>query len=486
MAVAPAETLFRDADLCVRLVPGGSGECCVVTFAPLSDTPGLDQPGFGEEFFAARGIAAVHVVPRGNHWYQYPGTLAAMAAVRAAVRPYGRVVAYGSSMGAYAALRLGGAAGAGVALALSPQFSVRADRVPFEYRWSSLESALCPVWEDTLPLPELPEAYVVFDPRDLDARHAGLYEAGMRTLPVRLRGGGHPVTGFLNSAGMLQELVLAACRGPLDPVSIERDGWAARRRSADYCFVLAGRAGVPTRQVALLRHAVALAPHSAHLLSHLGLVLGRAGQFDEALDAHRRALAVHPGLVPLLLEYGDTLEAAGDLAEAAAQLEQVVAQGRTEVAPRLRQLRVRLGAEPGACRPTVSRNPGPRPPPGTPPVLSSRGEVGFVLHGPSVELQPGRYEVTFTVDPRPGRAGCLLDWRTACTLDVTTHHGRTVLARRRLTVAALRAGHGRVTLPFTVPDWTACEFRARTTGRIGLAVQPQRPLRRVRPPAPQA
>ena len=62
---------------------------------------------------------------------------AALEAVRDAVRGYRRVVAYGSSMGAYAALRFGGWAGADCAVALSPQYSIRDPAVMrFEKRWA--------------------------------------------------------------------------------------------------------------------------------------------------------------------------------------------------------------------------------------------------------------------------------------------------------------------------------------------------------------
>ena len=495
MAVPDAEILFQDTDLMVRHLPGDSTAQCVVTFAPLNDNPALTRPGFGEGFFRARGIPAIHVVPRGNHWYQYPGTLAATAAIRAAVRPYARVLAYGSSMGAYAALRLGAAAGAHAALALSPQFSIRPARVPFEYRWSALGRTIEPVWEDTFPIPQWPEAYLVYDPRDLDARHAALYAAATPTIPIRLPGAGHPVTGFLNGAGLLQDLALRACAGPLDATTLEGEAWAARRLAPQYYRYLAERSTVPAWQLAALRRAVALAPSDAGLMSRLARVLGQAGRFDEALDLHRQTLAQWPGLAPLLAEYATTLDASGDRAGALTQLEQMHAQGRTDVLPRIAALRAHLVPASGrtaARRPTLTHDPGAAPALGTPPSIAWPGESGFVLHGPFLELKPGRYTVTFTVGPqrdglqepgpqedRPSRqTSWLLGWRTACMLDVAIHDGQTVLARHTLSVAAVRGGICRVTLPFTMPEWTACQFRVRTTGRTGLSIQPHRPVRR--------
>ena len=482
-ALPDGHTLFRDADLVVRHVPG-TGDRCVVTFAPLSDTPGTGNRGFGERFFAARTVPAVHVVPRGNHWYQYPATLAAMAAIRTAVQPYARVLAYGSSMGAYAALRLGPAAGAHAVLALSPQFSIRPARVPFEYRWTALGRAIVPLWEDTLPVRPGPEAYILHDPRDLDARHAALYAAHAATVPIRLPGAGHPVTGFLHGAGLLQNIALRAIAGPLDPAVVEAETWAARRRSPQYFRYMAERTQVGAWQVAALRRALALAPGDAGLISQLGRALGLARRFPEALDLHRQALAMHPDFPPLLTEYARTLAASGDLTGSLDALERLHAQGYADAAPRIAALRGHLSPVPGRRLPTVSQDPGARPPPDTPPILAIRNQAGFLLHGPLLELHPGAYDVTFTL-AAPGEAPSWLDRRRACVLDVVIHNGRTVLAKRSVTAAFLRGASREVTLAFTMPEWTAVQFRARTTGRIALAIGAGRTLRRHRMPPSQ-
>ena len=460
----------------------------MVTFGAFTERRTLDRKGFGEGFLRSRQVDAIHVINRQNAWYQHAETLAAMEQVRGAALPYGRVVTYGSSMGAYAAIRLAGLAGAHCALALSPQFSIHPGTVSWEYRWAAVGQSLPLVVEGSLPLPDLPEAYVVYDPLNLDAQHAALLETGRRFTPVRLRGAGHPVTGFLLEVGLLQDLVLTVASGPLDAAAFEREAWRRRRRSPQRLVWMAARARPLAWRVALLRQAAALAPTHAGILGRLGLALGQAGRFAEARTAHQAALALLPGNPNALAELSVTLEAEGDGRGALAALEEAASRaGEGLYDMRLRQLRSRQRpAGPGKAGRTPVRNydPPEAPTPGAKPILTEAGQRGFALVGPYRELRPGRYTVEFQVAAQQARFPLLLDRmmlgrRTACVLDVSIHGGRTVLARRTLTVAALRTGDGRHTLAFTMPEWTACEFRLFTSGATGLVIQPARRWRRV-------
>jgi hypothetical protein len=127
-----AEEIYRSHDLLVRGRTGYETPFCVVTFDSFTDRRTLDREGFGEAFFASRGVNAVHVLSRDNDWYLLPDIELALEAAAKATASFDRVSAYGSSMGAYAAIRLGGLAGASTAIALSPQFSIDPRLVPFE------------------------------------------------------------------------------------------------------------------------------------------------------------------------------------------------------------------------------------------------------------------------------------------------------------------------------------------------------------------
>src|SRR5580658_5592563 len=100
--------VYRSSELAVRSVCESRSAACVVTFDSYSDDRSLYRRGFGEDFFRDRSIDAIHFVSRENDWYQYGEMPDALAAVAELVKGYDRVVAYGSSMGGYAAIRFGG------------------------------------------------------------------------------------------------------------------------------------------------------------------------------------------------------------------------------------------------------------------------------------------------------------------------------------------------------------------------------------------
>ena len=252
--------LFRSDDLLVKRVGGYSPEACVVTFASFTDHRTLDRAGFGEHFLRTREIDAIHVLSRENDWYQYPEIPEAMAAIHAATRPYARVVTYGSSMGAYAAIRLAGLVGAHSAISLSPQFSIDPAITPFEYRWEEASHRFRPVWERTLPFPQLEQAYVAYDPGDLDAKHLALLGRKFEFTHVKLPGAGHPVTGYLVELDLLESMVQQACRGPIDVPALTAAAWEQRRRSPQYFAVLATRVRKRSQRIEMLQEAARLAP----------------------------------------------------------------------------------------------------------------------------------------------------------------------------------------------------------------------------------
>src|SRR5579871_5724999 len=212
-----AEELFRSDDLLVRARLGFPSPCCVVTFHSYTDERTLDREGFGEEFLASRDINAIHVISRDNYWFLLPDIEPALDAAAKVARGFDRVSSYGSSMGAYAAIRLGGFAGATTAIALSPQFSIDPEVVPFEKRWGPDAARVDHAMERRLGRRGFVAAADIFyDPTDQDARHVELYREHVAVRDIRLPQCGHPVTGFLSDVGLLQRAVLEAARGALD------------------------------------------------------------------------------------------------------------------------------------------------------------------------------------------------------------------------------------------------------------------------------
>lgn len=349
---ATSDAVFRSSDLLVRKVGAHGDACCVVTFDSFTDFRTLDRPGFGESFLDGAGVNAIHVIPRENAWYQHSEMLDAMARVHAATRRYRRVVTYGSSMGGYAALRFGGVAGAQAALALSPQFSIDPSIVPWEERWSESSRHFKPVWESSLPFPALDQAYVAYDPLNIDRKHIALIGAAMEIEPLRLPGGGHPVTGYLSETKMLKHLILSVCRNDLDVPAFIRDVGRRQHRSAQFLIAMADRMAWwrHARRLSLVRQAVALQPDSPTSVRRLAVELRRARQFDEAIAMHRRSLELAPGHPNMMLQYSLTLERSGAIDAALVVQEELyaAADGAVIYRPRLEALRgqVRAGATP--------------------------------------------------------------------------------------------------------------------------------------------
>lgn len=314
-----ARTLFESRDLLVRHVPAADAGRHVVTFDCYHDDRTLARPGFGEEYFARHGIGATHLLSRDNDWFQYPELPDALAAMRAAGSGAGQVLAYGSSMGAYAAVRFADAAGATAALALSPQYSIDPARVPFERRWGQDQRRLRPLPALDGPIRSRVRPVVAYDPHGMDRFHADRIARDTPIRRLRLPFAGHPVGGYLQEAGLLHGVVMGALDGTLDVAAVERAALAARRGLAIYHGVLAGRQprSRPGWAVALAERAVALDPGRPEGHHALALRLSSAGRHAEALAVHRRVAALerHPGY---LMDYCIALTRAGDGAGALA------------------------------------------------------------------------------------------------------------------------------------------------------------------------
>ena len=319
------DILYRSPALEVRRVLAGDGRHVVVTFDSYHEPAGMDRPGFGEAFFQAEGITAVHVMSHRNDWFQYTETEDVLRTIRKTCSEAERVLAYGSSMGGYAALRFADAIGAHAALALSPQYSLDPSKVPFETRWApdrrrirflaAIDGAIRPG----------PWRIFAYDSAlNADNRHAELLIAAAPMTAIPLPHAGHPVGGFLNDIKLLRPLVLTALDGSFDPARFRRAAHARRTRSAHWLAHLADRQPAWRNElgIALARRAVAMAPDHPALHDTLARRLTAAGRFSEAVAAHNQAIAIEP-IVDYLWGLSKTLFAAGDIADALAVAEHI-------------------------------------------------------------------------------------------------------------------------------------------------------------------
>lgn len=317
--------IFRSPELLVKGLRRHASACCVVTFESYTDNRTLDRPGFGENFFDANGIDAIHVIPRNNDWYQYPEIDEVCRRVLELTERYPHVVAYGQSMGGYGAIRLGGRVGAQAALAISPQFSIDPTVTPFEPRWAGDSARIGFDIERSTGHAFVAKAYVVYDPHDLDARHVELYRPHTEIVDIRLPNCGHPASTFMANTGVLQQAVLDLCHGTFDVPALRAQARQARHSSPILYANLAARCRHVPRRVRLSAKASALAPGDPSLLGQYAFTLTHDGRFDEALAIFDKARA--DGSINLQMRYweSEVHRLHGNLAKAIAVADEVLA-----------------------------------------------------------------------------------------------------------------------------------------------------------------
>lgn len=294
MTVAPsaASTVLLD-DEHVRiehLRRGGEGGALAVTFDPLLYL--WTKPPFGHEFLQKQGLDVVTVRKKAENFYQPLSREAFEAAVAPVAARYARVVAYGSSLGAYAALyfcrdQAWTVIASSPRVSVHPVFGAQVWQQRGEWRHRRFEAA---------PATRC-DAVIIYDPYDpIDHRylHGEVLPQFAQAQVMRVPFAGHPANQFLADIGYIAPYVRAVLAGT-PPQPLQRR--AHRTRSATYHQVLAllcVQRGHIAWADALVQRALALDPK--RMLAHrtLGLVRLAQHRWQEAQAALETALAFDP------------------------------------------------------------------------------------------------------------------------------------------------------------------------------------------------
>ncbi|MTH78350.1 tetratricopeptide repeat protein [Paracoccus aestuariivivens] len=132
-----ASTIFEDDQILVQSAPAAEGvrsPVAVLSYSPMNHD------------FAAKGIPAraalqslnfdvFGIIAKKNNWYPQSSVEAAAVALRPLLGEYSQKIAYGSSMGAYGAIKYSALMGCDHVLALAPQYSIDPADVPWDTRF---------------------------------------------------------------------------------------------------------------------------------------------------------------------------------------------------------------------------------------------------------------------------------------------------------------------------------------------------------------
>jgi hypothetical protein len=214
------ESIFRDEYVEVFHKPAES-RFLLATFNNLRMVS-KDGGFWGERFADRTGTSALGFVNATGNWFPERNMAAAIAACRPILEQYDAVVTYGSSMGAYAALKYSRRLGAHTAVAFSPQYSIDPEVVgSFDHRYLKQFRPELNRGAEIAADEVIENSFLFYDPLyDIDRKHAALImgAVGCGNL-VRMPTIGHEVISLFAKTPLARELLEHCMQGDLAKVT---------------------------------------------------------------------------------------------------------------------------------------------------------------------------------------------------------------------------------------------------------------------------
>lgn len=126
--------LFNGQEIILHATPG-IGDKLVVTFTSFEKSGGASTGGW-QGTVERLGFPGLFFISKQNHWFNSHELDTAVEIARKFRDQFKDALLTGASMGGHAALRLYSDLNASVTVAISPQYCIRNELVPFEKRWT--------------------------------------------------------------------------------------------------------------------------------------------------------------------------------------------------------------------------------------------------------------------------------------------------------------------------------------------------------------
>jgi hypothetical protein len=235
----------------------------------------LERTDRNDRFFRKLGMSAVCVYPKKNDWYLNDSLDELVKTVAVILKSYDEIINYGFSMGGYAAILTSAALAVDRVVAISPQFSVDSEKVPFEHRWRRYLPDVDFKF-DRLPagVQGMKNSVLVVDPTHrLDRMHT---DQILQKFPdwqvIYLPLGEHPATMCLADTGRIGDFCGALLRGGFNAAELIATHRASRNASFTYWQTFARRAAArhPKWARRAIEKALELPPRTPDALFSLG------------------------------------------------------------------------------------------------------------------------------------------------------------------------------------------------------------------------
>ncbi|MDJ0390416.1 tetratricopeptide repeat protein [Roseomonas sp. E05] len=309
----------------------GRGDTLLLTFTGLGfDTTQLQRRQFAARSVAEKlGLPAIGVVAKEPNWFpQHEMALLTPAILRTS-QNFRRVVAYGFSMGGYAALKYSRAFAADYVIAFSPQWSIDPAIAPWE---TSYVRYLRPFHKgmEIGPGDVSGSIYIVYDDLHADTKNANKIAEVAPVNRIVARHLGHATWDAMLSSAAMGRLIQHVIDGDVAAVRhfirrrrrsvarFESTVWLARAR---HCL---GKRRFQEAERAARRALDCPSPASGGKWV-LGKILAGQGRLGEAEDMIRQNMALDPKAIWLHYHLAGVLEQQGRMREALQSLDAVLA-----------------------------------------------------------------------------------------------------------------------------------------------------------------